>query len=179
MTQILDNRRSILLLIQLCFQKIRQQNRIIKILNFSDYFNILTLHFVKVGFGKIWIILIFSCKWIFIYFLKLCQRREKITSTSRAKLTKKVKRKKPLSILAIIRRMVFDLKSHRRRNMNEQIDNSSPLSLSQALELIKTREGENFSKEKVNLAELQRLTGITRGKLRRLRRTVLQLQFYS
>ena len=53
--------------------------------------------------------------------------------------------------------------------MNEQIDNSSPLSLSQALELIKTREGENFSKEKVNLAELQRLTGITRGKLRRLR----------
>lgn len=63
--------------------------------------------------------------------------------------------------------------------MNEQIDNSSPLSLSQALELIKTRKGENFSKEKVNLAELQRLTGITRGKLRRLRRTVLQLQFYS
>lgn len=62
--------------------------------------------------------------------------------------------------------------------MNEQIDNSSPLSLSQALELIKTRKGENFSKEKVNLAELQRLTGITRGKLRRLRRTVLQLQFH-
>ena len=62
--------------------------------------------------------------------------------------------------------------------MNKQIDNSSPLSLSQALELIKTREGENFSKEKVNLAELQRLTGITRGKLRRLRRTVLQLQFH-
>ena len=66
--------------------------------------------------------------------------------------------------------MVFDLKSHRRRNMNEQIDNSSPLSLSQALELIKTREGENYSKEKVNLAELQRLTGITRGKLRRLKK---------
>ena len=58
--------------------------------------------------------------------------------------------------------------------MNEQIDNSSPLSLSQALELIKTREGENFSKEKVNLAELQRLTGITRGKLRRRRRTGLK-----
>ena len=54
--------------------------------------------------------------------------------------------------------------------MNEQIDNSSPLSLSQALELIKTREGESFSKEKVNLAELQRLTGITRGKLRRLKK---------
>ena len=54
--------------------------------------------------------------------------------------------------------------------MDEQIDNSSPLSLSQALELIKTREGENFSNEKVNLAELQRLTGITRGKLRRLKK---------
>ena len=54
--------------------------------------------------------------------------------------------------------------------MNEQIDNSSPLSLSQALELTKSREGENFSKEKVNLAELQRLTGIKRGKLRRLKK---------
>ena len=81
----------------------------------------------------------------------------------------KSQKKKAIINFAIIRRMVFDLKSHRRRNMNEQIDNSSPLSLSKALELIKTREGGNFSKEKVNLAELQRLTGITRGKLRRLR----------
>lgn len=38
--------------------------------------------------------------------------------------------------------------------MNEQTDNSLPLSLSQALEQIKDRDGKNFSKEKVNLAEL-------------------------
>lgn len=54
--------------------------------------------------------------------------------------------------------------------MNDRIDNDRKLSLPQALELIKTREGENFSNEKVNLAELQRLTGITRGKLRWLKK---------
>ncbi len=50
--------------------------------------------------------------------------------------------------------------------MNDRIDNDHKLSLLQALELIKTREGDSFSNEKVNLAELQRLTEITRGKLR-------------
>ena len=53
--------------------------------------------------------------------------------------------------------------------MNEQIDNDLKLSLSQALDLIKTREGDNFSNAKVNLAELQRLTNISRAKLRRLK----------
>lgn len=53
--------------------------------------------------------------------------------------------------------------------MNEQIDNDLKLSLSQALDLIKTREGASFSNEKVNLAELQRLTNISRAKLRRLK----------
>lgn len=48
-------------------------------------------------------------------------------------------------------------------------NNSDKLSLSQALDLIKDREKENFSLEKVNLAELKRLTGITRAKLRRLK----------
>ena len=51
--------------------------------------------------------------------------------------------------------------------MNE--NNSDKLSLSQALDLIKDREKENFCLEKVNLAELERLTGITRAKLRRLK----------
>ena len=53
--------------------------------------------------------------------------------------------------------------------MNEQIDNDLKLSLSQALDFIKTREGDNFSNAKVNLAELQRLTNISRAKLRRLK----------
>ena len=51
--------------------------------------------------------------------------------------------------------------------MNE--NNSDKLSLPQALDLIKDREKESFCLEKVNLAELQRLTGITRAKLRRLK----------
>ena len=53
--------------------------------------------------------------------------------------------------------------------MNEQIDNGNELSLSQALEQIKSRNANVFSEEKVNLAELQRLTGISRSKLRRLK----------
>lgn len=54
--------------------------------------------------------------------------------------------------------------------MNEQNNNGSGMSLSQALELIKSREGKTYDIEKVNLAELQRLTGITRAKLRRLKK---------
>ena len=54
--------------------------------------------------------------------------------------------------------------------MNEQNNNGSRMSLSQALELIKSREGKNYDNEKVNLAELRRLTGITRAKLRRLKK---------
>ena len=66
--------------------------------------------------------------------------------------------------------MIFDQKSHRRRTMNEQNNNGSRMSLSQALDLIKSREGKTYDIEKVNLAELQRLTGITRAKLRRLKK---------
>lgn len=53
--------------------------------------------------------------------------------------------------------------------MNESKDNDYKLSLAEALDKIKSREGKNFSNEKVNLAELERLTGITRSKLRRLK----------
>lgn len=53
--------------------------------------------------------------------------------------------------------------------MNE--NNSDKLSLSQALELIKSQNKENFSNTKANLAELERLIGIPRAKLRRLKRS--------
>lgn len=53
--------------------------------------------------------------------------------------------------------------------MNELKDNDLKLSLAEALDLIKSREGKKYSTEKVNLAELERLTGITRAKLRRLK----------
>ena len=41
--------------------------------------------------------------------------------------------------------------------------------LTQALNELKSEQGSNFCLEKVNLAELERRTGITRGKLRRLK----------
>lgn len=42
--------------------------------------------------------------------------------------------------------------------------------LAHALATIKEKMGENYSVEKVNLAEMQRLTGISRAKLRRLKK---------
>ena len=48
-------------------------------------------------------------------------------------------------------------------------DTDSKISLPQALEMIKYRYGANFSFSNVNLAELGRLTGITRGHLRQLK----------
>lgn len=48
-------------------------------------------------------------------------------------------------------------------------DTDSKISLPQALEMIKCRDGANFSFSNVNLAELGRLTGITRGHLRQLK----------
>ena len=49
-------------------------------------------------------------------------------------------------------------------------DNGQQLSLTQAIDLLKSRQGKNFKTEDVNLAELERLTGITRARLRRLKK---------
>ena len=48
-------------------------------------------------------------------------------------------------------------------------DNDLTATLTQALQDIKKETGEDFSLETVNLAELQRRTGISRAKLRRLK----------
>ena len=48
-------------------------------------------------------------------------------------------------------------------------DNDSTVTLAQALQDIKKEQGEKFSLETVNLAELQRRTEISRAKLRRLK----------
>ena len=42
--------------------------------------------------------------------------------------------------------------------------------VSQAIEEMKHEQGDNFSLEKINLAELGRRTGLTRAKLRKLKR---------
>lgn len=49
-------------------------------------------------------------------------------------------------------------------------DNGQQLSLTQALDLLKSRQGKNFKTADVSLAELERLTGITRARLRRLKK---------
>lgn len=49
-------------------------------------------------------------------------------------------------------------------------DNGQQLSLTQTLDLLKNRQGKNFKTADVNLAKLERLTGITRTRLRRLKK---------
>lgn len=53
--------------------------------------------------------------------------------------------------------------------MNEQERNDLQLTISQALLEMKTEAGECFDLEKVNLAELERRTGITRKRLRKIK----------
>lgn len=49
-------------------------------------------------------------------------------------------------------------------------DNGQQLRLTQALDQLKSRQGKKFKTADVNLAELERLTGITRARLRRLKK---------
>ena len=52
--------------------------------------------------------------------------------------------------------------------MNDKINNNDLQDiLTQTLEDMKLEQGENFNLEKINLAELERRTGISRAKLRR------------
>ena len=51
--------------------------------------------------------------------------------------------------------------------------------LAHALATIKEKMGENYSIEKVNLAEMQRLTGISRAKLRRLKKDDFVVKTYG
>ena len=53
--------------------------------------------------------------------------------------------------------------------MKELYGNGYVPSIAQAIEEMKAEQGESFSPERINLAELERRTGISRGKLRRLK----------
>ena len=53
--------------------------------------------------------------------------------------------------------------------MDEHERNDLQLTISQALQKMKEKAGDKFNIEKVNLAELQRLTGLSRKKLRNLK----------
>ena len=53
--------------------------------------------------------------------------------------------------------------------MKESKSNGLENIISQAIEEMKSEQGNNFSLERINLAELERRTGISRAKLRRLK----------
>ena len=58
--------------------------------------------------------------------------------------------------------------------MKELMSNGFANSIAQAIEEMKVEQGDSFSLEHVNLAELERRTGVSRGKLRRLKRNGFQ-----
>ena len=58
--------------------------------------------------------------------------------------------------------------------MKELTSNGSAISIAQAIEEMKMEQGEKFSLDHINLAELERRCGISRGKLRRLKRNGFQ-----
>lgn len=58
--------------------------------------------------------------------------------------------------------------------MKELYGNGYVPSIAQAIEEMKAEQGESFSPERINLAELERRTGISRGKLRRLKQNGFQ-----
>ncbi len=59
---------------------------------------------------------------------------------------------------------------------NENNSNGLQAIVSQALATLKEKNGKNFDLQTVNLAELQRMTGISRSRLRRLKKNNFQVQ---
>ena len=60
--------------------------------------------------------------------------------------------------------------------MKEENSNGLHDIIAQAIEEMKHEQGKNFSLDKINLAELQRRTGISRAKLRRLKKNDFELK---
>ena len=58
--------------------------------------------------------------------------------------------------------------------MKEFVSNGFANSIAQAIEEMKAEQGDSFSLESINLAELERRTGVSRGKLRRMKRNGFQ-----
>lgn len=61
--------------------------------------------------------------------------------------------------------------------MNNQLGNDLHIDIiTQAIDAMKAEQGESFSLDNINLAELQRRTGITRGRLRKLKKDHFQIK---
>ena len=58
--------------------------------------------------------------------------------------------------------------------MKEQNGNGFAPSIAQAIEEMKAFQGDSFSLERINLAELERRTGVSRSRLRRLKKNSFQ-----
>ena len=58
--------------------------------------------------------------------------------------------------------------------MKELYSNGFASSIAQAIEEMKADQGDGFSLDRINLAELERRSGVSRGKLRRLKRNGFQ-----
>lgn len=60
--------------------------------------------------------------------------------------------------------------------MKETHNNGFEDSIAQAIEEMKSEQGNNFSLDKINLAELQRRTGVSRVKLQRLKENNFEMK---
>lgn len=60
---------------------------------------------------------------------------------------------------------------HERRNMNENKSNDLQTIITQVIEEMKSEQGDKFDLNKINLAEMERRTGLTRAQLRRIKKT--------
>ena len=58
--------------------------------------------------------------------------------------------------------------------MKELYSNGFASSIAQAIEEMKAEQGDTFSLDQINLAELERRSGVSRGKLRRLKKNGFQ-----
>ncbi len=59
--------------------------------------------------------------------------------------------------------------------MNENNSNDLQTIITQAIAEMKSEQGDKFDISNINLAELERLTGLTRAQLRRLKRNGFQV----
>ena len=59
---------------------------------------------------------------------------------------------------------------HERRNMNENNSNDLQTIITQVIEEMKSEQGDKFDINRINLAEMERRTGMTRAQLRRLKK---------
>jgi len=64
---------------------------------------------------------------------------------------------------------------HERRSMNENNSNDLQSIITQVIEEMKSEQGDKFDMNKINLAEMERRTGITRAQLRRIKKNGFQI----